>query len=124
MVKNCWCQKRKQKCFFAAAAAAKVILYKSCSDIFLLMQCRTCTIGLAQVCNFNRLKLYLTKFLPLFKPNLNAIQNNYRKYRNFMNYTQLAQTSPNLRFCNIKRAHRSTLLDRLQLLLDSFKGDY
>ena len=46
----------------------------------------------------------------LFQCELNANQNS--SYEN-------AQTSPNFRFCFLKRAHRRTLLERLWLLLSS-----
>ena len=68
------------------------------SKFLLIVQC---TLGPAQSYDFKKLQVYKTK--------LNDTQIILKSART----AQLAQTSPNVRFCIIKRAHRRTLLEGL-----------
>ena len=65
---------------------AKVIVYRSCCDLFLLVQYSTRTIGLALSCNFKKLKVFIETKLSFYDIIFASFIN--------LNYRIVASTSP------------------------------
>ena len=78
--------------FACSKGGIKLIVYKSCGELYLAVQCKTCTVWPSQSCNFKKLKVYETKlniqniviafFIDMYK--LDATQNGYKKYKNIL----------------------------------------
>ena len=75
----------------------KVILFKYCGELSLLVKCKTCTFGPIQSCTFKTLKVSEIKVIIyhiIFGPFINAIQNGYRKYNKFLKSKLSNQSQP------------------------------
>jgi hypothetical protein len=47
----------------------EIIVNKSCGELSLIVQCKTCTFGPAKNSNFKKLKVYETKYVCVYKVN-------------------------------------------------------
>jgi hypothetical protein len=96
----------------------KVIVYKSCGEVSLLVQFTTCTFWPAQSCSFKKCKVYETiqhiyniTFAPL--KNLNKMTHKKVTKIKIKFMSSKMPNSPHLTFCFMKSVHHRTLLERL-----------
>ena len=96
----------------------KVIAYKSCGEVSLIVQCTTCIFGPAKSCNFKKCKgnetklhIYNITFAPL--KNLNKMTHKKVTKIKIKFMSSKMPNSPHLTFCFMKSVHHRTLLERL-----------